>query len=454
VPVTLRFVVGSTLTLLGIGFAALLFIVLSTAWLSEKAHIHLADANSARELRKTATLLRESLLAGESSQRGYAMTGNEIYLAPYDNAKSQALGELAELRRLLASRSDRAALLTRLALVVDEKIAEQDQVIALKGTGQQANAMDVITSNRGKALMDEANVYLSALVFEAEDRVGKGVADQTSNTKWLRWSSIASALVIMLVVGGVIATVQRYTREIVLARDQVRGLNETLELRVEARTRELAHARDRAEVLLTEVNHRVSNSLALVGSLIRMQAREITEPSAKAALGETNARIQAIAEMHRQLFTTGNVGQVEVDKYLTALLAQFDAASSAQGSRITVTSNFDHVTLTTSDAIHLGIIITEWITNAVKYAYGDGSGEVRVRMKRIADAIEVVVEDDGRGRGDGKDIKGTGLGTRIVTTIAGLLQATVVYRDLNPGTEARLEFAADRASTPAASHAG
>lgn len=449
-PVTLGFVVGSTLSLLGIGFGALLFIVLSSAWLSEKAQTHLTDANAARELRITATLLRESLLAGESSQRGYVMTGNEIYLAPYEQAKSEGHDALAKVRKLLASRQDRAALLERLAAVVNEKVKEQDQSIALREANQQPAALDLMMSNRGKALMDEANVYLTALVIEAEERLGKGVADQTANTRRLRWSSIASALVIALVVAGVLVTLQRYTREILIARDEVRRANETLEARVETRTRELARARDRAEVLLTEVNHRVSNSLSLVSSLVRMQAREVAEPSAKAALAETNARIQAIAEIHRQLFTTGNVGLVEVDRYLTALLSQFEAASSgAGGSRIALRPIFDPVILTTSDAIHLGIIITEWVTNAMKYAYGDGTGEVRVRLKKSADTIEVVVEDDGAGRGDGSNVKGTGLGTRIVNTIAGMLKATVVYRDLSPGTEARLVLPADLACPPA-----
>ncbi len=350
-PVTLRYVVGSTLTLLGIGFGALLFIVLSIAWLSDKAQTHLTDANAARELRMNATLMRESLLAGESSQRGYVLTGNEIYLAPYEQAKSEVHGALARVSQLLASRQDRAALLERLAAVANEKMKEQDQTIALREANQQQAALNVMMSNRGKALMDEANVYLAALVIEAEERFGQGLADQTSSTRWLRWSSISSALVIVLVVGGVLVTLQRYTKEITVARDDVRRANETLEARVETRTLELARARDRAEVLLTEVNHRVSNSLALVSSLVAMQAREVSEPSAKAALEETNARIQAIAEMHRQLFTTGNVGRVEVDRYLDALLAQLEAASSAGRSQITLRPILDPVTLTTSDAI-------------------------------------------------------------------------------------------------------
>lgn len=67
-----------------------------------------------------------------------------------------------------------------------------------------------------------------------------------------------------------------------------------------------------------------------------------------------------------------------------------------------------------------------------------GRGEVRVRLGFSARSYELGVEDDGVGRGTGKHVKGTGLGTRVVNTIAGLLRAEVEYRNRNPGTEARL----------------
>ena len=69
----------------------------------------------------------------------------------------------------------------------------------------------------------------------------------------------------------------------------------------EAADEEVRVARDRAELLLAEVNHRVANSLALVASLVRLQANSITDPVAREALGETQARIYAVAAVHKRL---------------------------------------------------------------------------------------------------------------------------------------------------------
>ncbi len=101
--------------------------------------------------------------------------------------------------------------------------------------------------------------------------------------------------------------------------------------RAEAEVRE---ARDRAELLLREVNHRVANSLALVAALVRMQANAVTDASARAALEETQTRITAIAGIHRRLYTSDDVRVVvAVDAYLATLVEDLDGAMNATGQR-------------------------------------------------------------------------------------------------------------------------
>ena len=99
------------------------------------------------------------------------------------------------------------------------------------------------------------------------------------------------------------------------------------------------------------------------------------------------------------------------------------------------------VRLPTDSSVNLGVVVTEWVTNAFKYAYPEGSGEIRVSLNQTTDGeVELQVEDDGVGRADGAPAKGTGLGTRIVTAMAQSLGAVVEYRARAPGLTARLAF--------------
>ena len=154
-PITRQSVVGSTVVLLGIGLLALLAVVLATVQLSKRAQEYLAEVTTARETLVAATTIRESLLASESSQLGYVLTGNEIYLAPYDSAKTLVRSELDRLKGLLATRIDRKDLLEQLSGVVQDKLLDQDSAIKLRETGREADAIGQVRSNRGKALMDD-----------------------------------------------------------------------------------------------------------------------------------------------------------------------------------------------------------------------------------------------------------------------------------------------------------
>jgi len=439
-PITSRFVVQSTIGLLAVGFLTLFAIVGATIWLGERAQTYLDDAILARDTRGAAVDLRDALRTAESSQRGYLLTGNEIYLAPFDSAKAAAQRQIARLDGLATDRQF-APMLRRLTIVVAEKIAEMDQTIALKSARQYPEALSIIRSNRGKALMDEANVFLYGVILAADDRLIVGVSEQQSNAAMLRWVSIIGAVVIVFVVGVVTITILRYAREISWARDEVRAMNSSLEERVRLRTGELALARERAEVLLAEVNHRVANSLQLVAALVTMQSNAIKDQAARDALAETQGRIHTISLIHRSLYSSGDARFVALDEYLSSLLDHLGTSMRAEGHGASLRYDIDPIKLPTDTSINLGVIVTEWVTNAFKYAYPDRPGEVRVRLRRSPDGqAELVVEDDGVGRDASPSIKGTGLGTRIVNAMATTMGAKIQYSGRQPGTAARLVF--------------
>ena len=97
-----------------------------------------------------------------------------------------------------------------------------------------------------------------------------------------------------------------------LVRDRLKKATEAAHL-------EVARARDRAEAMLREVNHRVGNSLQLVSSFISLQSRAIKDPEAKEAFRATQARIEAVSQVHRRLYTSADMMRVSLDGYLGSL---------------------------------------------------------------------------------------------------------------------------------------
>jgi two-component sensor histidine kinase len=440
-PISTRFVINSTIALLALGAVALIGIVGMTVWLAERANVAGEQALLIRSVRTAAVELRSAVQAAESSQRGFLVGGNEIYLAPYGSAKSNAQSQLERLRAGWATTDQPETVIGRISSTLLEKIDEMDRSIALKRELRDAEALALFGSNRGKALMDEINLFLSSTIRATDNRLVTSIAEQRRNAIWLRWVTVLGGLIIIGVISGATFTVYRYAREVMQTRDTLKLLNASLENRVEVRTAELVQARDKAEVLLAEVNHRVANSLSLVASLVHMQAHALGDTVAKEALQETEARILAIASVHQRLYSSGDSRFVDLEEYLSSLLSNVETAMRNEGHGASVRYDLEPVRLKTDTSVNLGVIVTEWVTNAFKYAYPQQPGEVRVRLKRLPDGrAELTVEDDGIGRNTDAPAKGTGLGTRIVNAMARTIGAEVEYYSRHPGAGARLSF--------------
>jgi two-component sensor histidine kinase len=440
-PISSRSVVSSTIILLAIGFLALLGIVGATLWLGERANVYFIQVIEARDQRTATVELRNAIYVAESSQRGFVVTGNEIYLSPFDVAKSQAQRQVAELKRLFAAYPDSLPGVERLGEITTAKFSEMDETITLIRAGHQDEALAIFRTNKGKALMDEANVFFSGLVSGTDQRLEQGMSEQQTNAYWLRLISGLGAVVIVGVVAAALFVIVLYTRDLQAARAEVTDLNADLERRVSERTLDLVVARDRATALLSEVNHRIANSLALVSSLVGLQTKAVKDDVAKRALAETQDRIFAISLVHRRLYGSNTVGLVQLDDYLSGLLEHLRTSLRSEAQGVNLTFQVSPLALPTDASINLGVVLTEWVTNAFKYAYPDGVGEVRVAVNEVADGkVELVVEDDGVGRAEGAPAKGTGLGTRIVTAMAASMQATIEYRARSPGMAAVLTF--------------
>jgi len=198
----------------------------------------------------------------------------------------------------------------------------------------------------------------------------------------------------------------------------------------------------RLEALLAEVNHRVANSLQLVSAMVSLQAGALADPVAREALADTQRRIQAIAQVHRRLYTSNDVENVDMQEYLGALVDELADTWSSEAQPRALSLAAEPIRLATDRAVSLGVIVTELVTNACKYAYPNGPGEVRVALTRTAEGeFLLAVEDDGCGMPADAAPRGTGLGTKLIRAMAQSLQSIVEYDRTHNGVRATLRAA-------------
>lgn len=207
--------------------------------------------------------------------------------------------------------------------------------------------------------------------------------------------------------------------------------NHRLRQTKEEADRLLIKAKEHAEMMVKEMNHRIANSLSLVSAMIRLQINTLKSQEAETALLETQSRISAIAGVHRSLYNTANVGLVSLNSYLTSIISDLFQAVPGSSS-ITVETSLCEVDLNADHAVALGVIVTELLTNALKYAYPDQEGTVRINLSAQDGRFILVVEDDGVGVKPDSAPRGTGLGTKLIMAMAQNIGARVEQTHTHP----------------------
>lgn len=183
--------------------------------------------------------------------------------------------------------------------------------------------------------------------------------------------------------------------------------------------RRVAARLDRAErnkgLLLDELAHRTKNDLAIVGSALQLQARSSDDPAVRTALGTAVARVNVIAAAQDRLRYREGGGQVDIADYLQGLCSGL--GDLLRGIRpIAVRLESPPIAVTGADAVTIGLIVNELVTNAFKYAFPDdrgGAGDVVI--ERTDGGLCIHVRDDGAGCSD--DVTG-GMGSRLVRLLA------------------------------------
>jgi len=183
------------------------------------------------------------------------------------------------------------------------------------------------------------------------------------------------------------------------------------------------------QVLFQEMQHRVANSLQIIASILMLKARVVSSEETRFHLEAAHQRVMSVAAVQQHLHATDGIDQINVRHYLTKLCSAL-AESMVEDSRpIAVTVNADGGMIESSEAVSLGLIVTELVINAIKYAFPAPKAEAAILVTYASDAPSwtLSVSDNGVGIDPNHQARsGGGLGTTIVNALAKQLNAEMV----------------------------
>lgn len=197
------------------------------------------------------------------------------------------------------------------------------------------------------------------------------------------------------------------------------------------------------EVLLREVHHRVKNNLQVIVSLLNLQSRKISDPTALSMITESQSRIRSMVLIHEKLYRSRDFAHVDFREYVESLMHHLMRSYQDLDGRVRIEKNIGEVALGIDSAIPFGMVINELVSNALKHAFKDQrQGVVTIDMQpRDGGGVCLSVKDNGVGLPEGLDIlKTDSLGMQLVTTLTDQLEGTLSIKSEN-GTEFRVECA-------------
>ena len=191
------------------------------------------------------------------------------------------------------------------------------------------------------------------------------------------------------------------------------------------------------DVLLEELEHRVGNSLQIIAAIILMKSRMVTSEETRLQLQDAHKRVMSVATLQKHLHASGAAGPVEMAPYLTQLCDSLKTSMTGDYRPTTLKVTSDAGTVTSREAVSLGLIVTELILNALKHAFTDDrtDRQIAVGFAIAGTNWKLSVADNGIGAPVGVFAQAkSGLGTSIVNALAQQLEARVDVASSNQGT--------------------
>jgi chemotaxis protein methyltransferase CheR len=216
-----------------------------------------------------------------------------------------------------------------------------------------------------------------------------------------------------------------------------------------ARTEDLLRQQ---RVLLQEMEHRVANSLQIIASILLMKARAVSSEETRGHLRDAHQRVMSVAAVQSHLHVADGIDQIEVGSYLFKLCDSLGASMIGEDQPIKLKVVADNGKLGSAQVVSIGLIVTELVINALKYAFPTGKARAVVQVTYESDGADwrLVISDNGVGKDFGGAAAAGGLGTVIVGALVKQLEAHMEVRDAGPGLIVSITRASFHARVPKA----
>ncbi len=361
-----------------------------------------------------------------------------------------------DLRRMLGG--DGFAYVEGTIVDTDGPCPSQDDILDLAAWARARGVIEPFTTHELSALLPRAEVYRA----QASGLLALSLVDEGAVLLWFRaeqieeveWAGNPHKAVsldpnAMLTprtsfeswTQAVSGRSRRWTREEIEAAHRLRRafhdayVNQRLRLLNADLQRTLADKDAliaQKDVLMKEVNHRVQNSLQLVAAFLSLQAKSSDDAKVKAHLAEAQARLAAVALVHRRLYRDDQVESVDLSRYLEELADDMKTSLGEDWSAH-ISLDLAPVLVPTDRAVNIGLVLTELIINASKYAYAGKPGPILIALEQHRSRLRLIVADKGVGKAATATDGRVGFGSRMMNAVVAGLSGTIEQDDNMPG---------------------
>ena len=199
---------------------------------------------------------------------------------------------------------------------------------------------------------------------------------------------------------------------------------------------ELRRRAEDNERLLRELQHRVKNNLQVIVGLVAVQLRRAEHPEARRVLRAVGQRVEALRLLHDKLYVGGTVDRVDLGAYLTELAGSLLRFHGEERARIRLVLEVKRLTISPEQAAPIGLVVNEFITNSLKYAFESAEGSIGLRLEpRRGGLAQLTLWDDGKGLPAERH---GGTGMRMIEGLARQLSAETAWDSTGGGTRLTL----------------